>query len=203
MRAARGAVTLFERRLAASSEIDGFLNRLSDDLSPLRDLARGSIERGAWIDLESGALLLGHSPARAREAFEVCLFPPLSDPKLRNTLPAALRLLLTRLNGADLFGLRIFGQITALDRSICQPLDLEMGAIWSVGYQDAQADEVLFATQNVSWEGQVGYFIRPCGAIVGRGNGKEVPASFLQTWPDFNAWAIAVLTANWIEEPSK
>ncbi len=76
-----------------------------------------------------------------------------------------------------------------------------MGAIWSVGYEGSQEDEVLFASQNVSWTGQVGYFIRQSGEIVGRANGNEVPASFLQTWPDFKTWATAVLTPNPLTEP--
>jgi hypothetical protein len=201
MQAARGAVAVFERRLATSSEIDEFLSRLSDDLSPLRDLARAAIELGAWIDRDSGALLLGHAPAKATEAFDICLFPPLSYQKSQGILPLALRLLLTRLNGANLFELRIFGEIDALNRGVRQPLELGMGAIWSVGYEGSQEDEVLFASQNVSWTGQVGYFIRPSGEIIGRGNGNEVPASFLQTWPDFKTWATAVLVPNRLAEP--
>jgi hypothetical protein len=194
-------VAVFERRLATSSEIDEFLSRLSDDLSPLGDLARTAIEEGAWIDIDSGALLLGHAPAMATEAFDICLFPPLSDQKSHHISPSALRFLLTRLNGANLFELRIYGEINKINRSVRQPLGLGMGAIWSVGYEGSQEDEVLFASQNVSWTGQVGYFIRQSGEIVGRANGNEVPASFLQTWPDFKTWATAVLTPNPLTEP--
>lgn len=201
MVAARGVVAVFERRLASDGGIDEFLSRLGTDLSPLRDLARNSIERGAWIDLGSGALLLGHASTRAVEAFEVCLFPPLSDQKSENISPSALRELLERLNGANLFELKIFGQIDELNRRVRQPLELEMGATWSVGYEGSQEDEILFATQNVSWAGQVGYFMRSCGAIVGRGNGMEVSASLLQTWPNVKAWAAAVLNPNWVQEP--
>lgn len=192
---------MFERRLATSSEIEEFLSRLSDDLLPLGNLARTAIEDGAWIDADSGALLLGHAPARATEAFDICLFPPLSDQKSQGISPSALRLLPTRLNGANLFELRIFGVIDELNRAARQPLELDMGAIWSVEYGGSQEDEVLFAFQNVDWTGQVGYFIRPSGEIVGRGNGTEVPTSLLQTWPDFKAWAAAVLTTNALAQP--
>ncbi|GEM_PF-3529993 len=192
------------KRPLAVEDVEARLSRLPSFLAAAVDAANAAAQGGAWEDA-GGALLAGHQPDRGSEAYDVVLYPGLSASAIEAyqalhevPLPAALAELLGHLNGAELFQLNIYGAPLSmiqdpplLTRSGRAPLDLGSGVYWRYEYEEADPEAVLFASCNVSYTGQVGYFMLPDGQVIGRGKGGAPARS--GPWADVSAWLTAVL----------
>src|SRR6266850_4236999 len=104
------------------SVAERFRETLNDDLSPVR----GVIERFASVEVNiepaTGALRLSHRPKIGIEAYACVLYPSVDSDLIDRyerihrarlsdylDIPPFYRTLLTRLNGAYLFGISLFG----------------------------------------------------------------------------------------------
>lgn len=193
------------KRPLAVEDVEVRLSRLPSCLTAVVDAAKAIAQSGAWED-EGGALLAGHQPDQGSEAYDLVLHPGLPPSAVEAyqdlheiPLPQALAELLSHLNGAELFRLSIYGAPLSmiedpplLTRSSRAPLNLGSGAHWRYEYEEADPQAVLFASCNVSYTGQVGYFMFPDGQVIGRGKGGAPARS--GPWADVSAWLTAVLS---------
>lgn len=194
----------WSRKQLTSEEVEARLSRLPAHLAAVAEAVRAVAAKGAWLD-EGGALLAGHQPERGLEAFEAVLHPGLPPKAIEAyqaarqiPLPPVLTDLLGHLNGAELFQLSLYGAPLSmiqdpprLTRSGRAPLDLGSAAYWRNDYADADPQAVHFASRNVSYTGQVGYFLLPDGRVIGRGRGEAPVHS--GPWPDLAAWLAAAM----------
>jgi hypothetical protein len=193
------------RRLLGSEELKEALGRLPDDFEPLVQAATRLAEEGAWREAGDGPVLIGHRPDIAPLAYDVALFPALDVEQLRDAearlgrgLPRLLADLLLTLNGAHVFELNIYGippDSPLADRSVRAPLDLGRSNRWRQAYAAAPEEAMLFASRNVSDQGQIGYFLTPDGSILGRGNRARGAPSDSGAWTGLRTWIEAVLAS--------
>ncbi len=153
------------------------------------------VDKGVWQDKGSDALLIKHRPDVAKFAFEATLFPPMRAGDIERLLehaeirvPPSLMSLYRRFNGGFFGGVSIYGLLSELSRTHRNPLDLAMSGIWRSGYAPCDEALVLFASQNVSWKGQVGYFVATDGSVIGRGNEEHGAPAEAGRWPSLDYW---------------
>lgn len=176
------------------------------DMKPIADAVSAVAFSGAWED-DGGVFLAGHRSDIGTHVYDVVLFPPLLAVELeayrrinRITFPESLSDILRSVNGCTLFKLNIFGvprsmmeNPARLDRSRRAPLDLATGRSWRSSYAKADPDDILFASRNVGWEGQIGYFMSATGRISGRGNGCREVLDETGPWERVGDWLTSEL----------
>ncbi|WP_162925177.1 SMI1/KNR4 family protein [Aurantiacibacter odishensis] len=150
---------------------------------------------GAWTEPGSDAVLLSYWPNVGPAAFGVVLFEPLTFAEIQafetefgQELPPSLRHFYTHANGLRFGELSVYGILSEFTRRRRQPLELQMGPLWRSSYAACDSDAILFASENVSFEGQVGYFITKAGEIIGRGNGEAEAPGECGQWDSLAAW---------------
>ncbi len=154
-------------RLLTSAE--RFLEHLTGELEPVRDLVLRFLDRGSCIDAASGALCVSHRPGIAPEAGALRLFHAVGDRVISTyeqihsiTICPEYRSVLKRMNGAFLFEISLFGLPPSmcrvpplLDRSTAWPLDLgsaqrnwarEYNVVGKSGKADGKADSLNWAS---------------------------------------------------------
>ncbi len=165
-----------------TEEIMGFVQTLGDCLNPVRE----TVERlvGSDAKVESGAMLISHKPRVAPEAYACVLFHGVDSRMIDHyetlqiqsnryfRIPPPYREVLTRLNGASLFNIELFGiprsmlqNPPTLDRSVRQPLDLATANMdWRKQY-DVGADRFYFGCVPHTSNRNVGYFLLSDGQV--------------------------------------
>ena len=157
-----------------------FLETLHNDLLPVR----GVIERLASdvnLEPETGALRLSHRPKVGAEAYACVLYPGVDTNLIDRyerihrarivdylDIPLLYRNLLTRLNGADLFGIALYGiplsmaqDPPLLNRSVQQPLDVSTAnETWRLEYRVPRSNFYFGGGPHSSQENR-GYFLTP------------------------------------------
>jgi hypothetical protein len=168
-----------------TNEIDVLIERLSGQLSPIRDLARRRLAAGGTVDFKSKALLIDHRPKAAAEAYALVLHPGISPSDIDRyvtiqrvverpifEIPEGYLSVLTLLNGAEIFRASFFGiprstlgNPPLLDRSTRQPLDLgSANSRWRLKYK-VNSSLFLFGSGPHSHTENLGYFWDRAGRI--------------------------------------
>jgi len=158
-----------------------FLQTIDDDLSPLRGVIERLASSDANVEPATGALRLSHRPEIGTEAYACVLFPGVCLDVIDRyegvhrarlsrylDIPPFYKNLLTRLNGAHLFNIALFGVPPSmaknpplLDRSALQPLDVcTANENWRLEYRVARSN-FYFASGSHSSTENVGYFLTP------------------------------------------
>jgi hypothetical protein len=185
-----------------AAEIAAWFTHTPEYLDHLSDAATALAPRGSVREVNGGAILIGPRPDIGALAYDVVLHPPISPQELGAyehlagfVVPPLLSEMLLALNGCKFFELSVYGvplsmtrEPPLLDRSTRAPLDLGSGRWWRVNYLEAPESGVLFASRNVSDDGQVGFFLTPTGAVVGVANGKSLAPQDAGSWPSLSTW---------------
>ena len=171
-----------------------------DGFEPILSLLQ-TFDKSDFTEEDGGIVLVGHEPERGLMAYAVTLFPGLSIEDIERyeeatgiDFPKTLKKFLQRLNGAFLSDLSIYGIPTSmlnnpplLSRSVRNPYDVATATkLWRLAYEDADHDEFHFSGRNISWSGQIGYFLRKDGSVVSYPKNKTVYKS--QVWPSLDEW---------------
>lgn len=82
----------------------------------------------------------------------------------------------------------IYGTVDQFSRTMRNPLDLAMAEFWRSGYAPCGSDYSLFASENVSETGQIGYFISGVGKIIGRRNLEASAPAEAGRWETITEW---------------
>lgn len=170
-----------------SDEVEGFLAGLPQALAPIETYFRSKAESGVWADKQSGALMAGHRPDKGAAAFDAIVFPP-APAMSRVAEPPPLSGLYKALNGGFFGRLSIFGRVGKFSRTMRNPLDSAMAEVWKANYAPCSSDCSLFASENVSETGQVGYFVSGAGEITGRGKLKSSAPAEAGRWETIAEW---------------
>ncbi len=162
-----------------------FLETLNDDLLPVRGVIERFASSEVSLDPASGALRLSHRPKIGTEAYACLLHPGVGFDLIDRyeriqrarfsdylEIPPLYRNLLTRLNGAYLFDLSLFGiplsmtqDPPLLNRSALQPLDVgTANENWRLEYGIARPDFHFAAGPHSNTE-NVGYFLTPDNSV--------------------------------------
>ena len=158
-----------------------FLETLNDDLLPIRGVIERFASSEVNLDPATGALRLSHRPKIGTDAYACVLYPGVGSDLIDRyeriqrarlsdylEIPPFYRSLLTRLNGADLFGISLFGiplsmaqDPPLLNRSVLQPLDVgTANENWRLEY-GVDRPHFHFAGGPYSNTENVGYFLTP------------------------------------------
>lgn len=186
---------MFQASQISQEKLESSLARLRPAYDPLAQYIEEAACGLAWEDNQSGALLVARNPERGTHAYDVTLFPPAEELAteqlvgyLNRPIPRDLREFFRHSNGAFLGELSIYGILSRLSRSARAPLDIGMGRLWRSSYAACDEDFVLFASRNVSDDGQIGYFLSDQGLVLARGNEKLKAPADSGSWPSFNDW---------------
>jgi hypothetical protein len=165
--------------------IKRFLQTIDDDLSPLRGVIERLASSDANVEPRTGALRFSHRPEIGTEAYACVLFPGVGLDVINRyegvhrarlssylDIPPFYKNLLTRLNGAYLFNIALFGVPPSmaqnpplLDRSALQPLDVcTANENWRLEYRVARSN-FYFASGPHSSTENVGYFLTPSNRV--------------------------------------
>ncbi|MEO1324905.1 MAG: hypothetical protein AAFV59_18085 [Pseudomonadota bacterium] len=182
------------------NNLDSWLAKLPSEYEPISDLTRQFALSGVDED-EGGVILAGHEPTRGPQAYAVALFPGLTSHAIQRyealnelTIPATVKAFLGHVNGAFLCELSLYGippsmidNPPMLSRSTRNPYDIATANhYWRAGFERVEPTEFYIGGRNVSWSGQIGYFIRDDGSIVSYPKrGTDFP---ITTWPSFEVW---------------
>lgn len=173
----------------------------SSDLEPIKSCVMAQLPTDAFIEEPGAVVLFGHRPDRGTGAFAIELFPGISTSTIERyetlhqiELPTAIREMLRQVNGCNLLQLSIFGIPPAMaqeppllspDRR--NPYDLGTAVrIWRHGYPSAVAEAFHFASRDVGWDSQVGYFLRPDGSVTSCS--KSIEIGEVGRWESFAEW---------------
>ena len=161
--------------------IKRFLQTIGDDLSPLRCVIERLAASDANVEPLTGSLRLSHRPEIGTEAYACVLYPGVGFDVIDRyervqrarlssyvDIPPFYKNLLTRMNGAYLFNMALFGVPPSmaqnpplLDRSTLQPLDVcSANDTWRLDYRVARSN-FYFASGSHSSTENVGYFLTP------------------------------------------
>jgi hypothetical protein len=155
----------------------------------------------AFIEQPGDVVLVRHRPDRGPEAFAIELYPGISRQTIERyetlhkiEIPTPIRKLLTRVNGCALLELSVFGippsmvaEPPLMSRDQRNPYDLGTAArIWRHGYPSAIADAFHFASRDVSWDAQIGYFLKPDGSVVSCN--RRIELGEARRWDSFGDW---------------
>lgn len=177
------------------------LSGLTLDLEPIKSCVMARLPTGAFIEKPGDVVLIGHEPDRGTEAYAIELFPGIGPNVIdryerlhRVEVPTAIRSMLQQLNGCKLLELSIFGiplsmaqEPPLLTRDQRCPFDLGTAIrIWRHGYPLNAPDAVHFASRNVGWDSQVGYFLNANGSVASYA--KNAKAGELSRWDTFAQW---------------
>jgi hypothetical protein len=203
-----------DRTRLSRVDLDKFLGELPSDYSPIKQLVQSFDCSDIYKD-EGGNMLMGHEPEIAPLAFAVTVFPGVQNEAIEQyehsnqiVFPEPLKEFLNHINGAYLCELNIYGIPLSmlqyppkLSRSIRNPLNVATATkIWRVEFNGPQVDEFHFASRNISWTVQIGYFWRPDGSVVSYPLGKAEYQS--RAWPTFTTWLHNELGATLRDRPS-
>ena len=195
------------RQDTTGKQISLIIERFRPEFPALSDHLYNFAMESCERDEKSGALIFSGLQTELSGSFPSVIFPSIDDRALaevcRNSpvnFPATLLNLYRVMNGGFFGTLSLYGVVQHFGRESRAPLDVAMGDIWRVNYADAPDDLILFASENVSWEGQVGYFMEQSGSVVGRGNLKDKAPADFGSWADLNSWLADRLGAGKIQE---
>ena len=156
-----------------------FIDKLTDELSPIQDVAIRLIGADPKYILRNGVMSISKRPKIGTEAYALILYEGIADENISKyeqihelKINPQYRKILLALSGAFLFQISLFGipptmnQFPArLDRSSLQPHDLATAnRIWKINFKDV---DHLFHFGGGPWSDHenVGYFIDADGNI--------------------------------------
>lgn len=185
------------------------LTRLDRELVPIRLVAERLAGADSVIDPATGAVLISHRPRIGTEAYACVIFPGVEPEVVTRyeeiqrsigsdgfEIPTAYRNVLSRLNGAWMFQLSVFGLPPSmcqypplLDRTAHQPLDLgTANSDWRRKYA-ADPEQFHFGSSQFSAEENIAYFLNANGSVTAmlRGGHK------VWDWPSIEGFLNAEL----------
>ncbi len=157
------------------AEIETILQQLTGDLEPVAIVAQRLIGQDSFVDPVSGGAFMSHRPQIAPQAYALRIYPGLNEDVIAAyenihsiSICSTYREVLTKMNGAHLFGLSLFGvpapmakRPPLLDRSAVWPFDIATGQKdWRSPYR-APAGWFFLGYGPFSETEDVGYFITP------------------------------------------
>ena len=163
------------------NQLDAWLARWDGSLVPMAHAVQMQRPIDMHVELPARVLLLGHEPDRAPLAFAFCFFEGVTQSVIDRyealhgvALPRPIAQMLHQMNGAFFLDLSVYGiplsmasDPPLLCRSGRNPLDIATAArAWRAEFQSTDQKEIHFASRNTGWDTQVGYFMRPDGAVV-------------------------------------
>src|SRR5262249_31239360 len=146
------------------------LNRLPADLAPIKDAGVRYLRYCSAIEIDDGALLIGHQPWEGPEAYMLVVYLgaekswfPRYEKRTGLRFPPLIKRLLTGTNGCELFGISIYGMTPSmvteglLDRQRRQCLDIgTANRNWKREYPIGP-DFFHFGTRDYSYNELAGY----------------------------------------------
>jgi hypothetical protein len=185
-------------------EIRHLLSNLDNELTPLRQVAEELLDEDSLLDPATGAALISRRIKVAPEAFACVVYPGMPAEGIaryegihnlasgaRITIPDAYKAIVTRLNGAEVLELSLYGLPPSmcnnpplLSRSMRQPLDLATANNdWNRSFKPDEA-QFHFGGSPYSWEENLGYFLNPDASVeaVLKGGVR------VNQWPTFEAF---------------
>lgn len=190
--------------------INRFLESLNGQLDVIRETCRPFVSDDSIVDPASGAMLISHRPKVAPQAYACVLFPGIPDNLISQyeevhskvtkgpfAIPNSYHDALTRLNGASLFQIDLFGLPSSmtnnppiLSRSVRQPLDLATAnRHWLAAFKPKQS-QFHIGSGPFSWEENLGYFLNEDGSVDALRKGGDT----FNTWPNFGSFLAVELS---------
>lgn len=168
------------------------ISGLSDDLEPVRVVAKRFLGADSCVDPATGALCASHRPRIAPLAYALRIFPGAGRSLIASyegvheiKICGSYRSLLMRMNGAYLFQIDLFGIPPTM--ATCPPL-LDRSALWLLDLATAQkywwrkyttGEDCFVGYGPYSSNDPLGYFMSEDGAV----RAVQVGGAVFRSWP--------------------